>query len=83
MWTHNVGVNKSILHNKVNDGAKTLKKNIGLLISTVNSGCAERVVSHLSNILSETYHVHVILFEDTHIECECGGVPAQQIAAAK
>lgn len=40
----------------------------------MNSGGAERVVSHLSHILSETYHVHVILFEDTHIEYECGGV---------
>lgn len=51
-----------------------MKQHIGLMISTLNSGGAERVVSHLSHILSETYHVHVILFEDTYIEYECGGV---------
>lgn len=51
-----------------------MKKHIGLMIGALNSGGAERVVSHLSHILSETYHVHVILFEDTHIEYECGGV---------
>lgn len=48
-------------------------KRIGLLISTMNSGGAERVVSHLSHILSEKYDVRVILFEDTHMEYECGG----------
>ena len=59
-------------------------KPIGLLISTMNSGGAERVVSHLSHILSRDYDVHVILFEDTHMEYECGGtihnlnVPAKE-----
>ena len=48
-------------------------KNIGLLISTMNSAGAERVVSHLSHILSEDYNVHVVLFEDTYREYECGG----------
>ena len=48
-------------------------KNIGLLISTMNSAGAERVVSHLSYILSKDYNVHVILFEDTYREYECGG----------
>ena len=48
-------------------------KKIGLLISTMNSAGAERVVSHLSHILSKDYDVHVILFEDTHMEYECGG----------
>ena len=44
---------------------------------------AQRVVSHLSYILGEDYDVHVILFEDTYKEYECGGtvhnmdVPAQ------
>lgn len=59
-------------------------KNIGLLISELNSGGAERVVSHLSHILSEDYNVHVILFEDTYLEYELGGkldnlnVPARE-----
>lgn len=48
-------------------------KNVGLLISTMNSGGAERVVSHLSHILSNKYNVHVILFEDTYMEYECAG----------
>lgn len=48
-------------------------KRIGLFISTLNSGGAERVVSHLSNILSKNYDVHVILFEDTYMEYPCGG----------
>ena len=48
-------------------------KSIGLLISTMNSGGAERVVSHLSHILSKDYDVHVILFEDTFMEYACGG----------
>ena len=58
-------------------------KHIGLMISALNSGGAERVVSHLSHILSEKYHVHVILFEDTYMEYPCEGtvhslnVPAQ------
>ena len=50
-----------------------MKKSIGLMISTMNSGGAERVVSHLSHILSKDYDVHVILFEDTFMEYECGG----------
>ena len=37
-------------------------KKIGLLISTMNSGGAERVVSHLTRILGEKYEVHLILF---------------------
>jgi glycosyltransferase involved in cell wall biosynthesis len=48
-------------------------KHIGLMISALNSGGAERVVAHLSHILSELYDVHVILFEDTYMEYECGG----------
>ena len=41
-------------------------KNIGLLISTLNSGGAERVVSRLSKILSDKYNIYIILFEDTY-----------------
>ena len=47
---------------------------VSLLIGALNSGGAERVVSHLSHILSKDYDVHVILFEDTVMEYECGGV---------
>jgi glycosyltransferase involved in cell wall biosynthesis len=42
-------------------------KSIGLLISTLNGGGAERVVSHLSYILGETYNIHLILFNDDNI----------------
>lgn len=48
-------------------------KNIGLFISEMNSGGAERVVSRLSKILENDYNVYVILFEDTFMEYECGG----------
>lgn len=48
-------------------------KRIGLLISTLNGGGAERVVSHLSHILSEEYDVHIVLFEDTYMEYEVSG----------
>ena len=48
-------------------------KRIGLLISAMNGGGAERVVSHLTHILGESYDVHLILFEDTYMEYACGG----------
>lgn len=48
-------------------------KKVGLLISTMNSGGAERVVSHLTRLLGEKYEVHLILFEDTYMEYECAG----------
>ena len=48
-------------------------KKIGLLVSAMNSGGAERVVSHLTRILGEKYDVHLILFEDTYMEYECAG----------
>ena len=59
-------------------------KHIGLLISAMNSGGAERVVSHLTHILNRDYHVHLILFEDTYMEYSCAGrihnlnVPAEK-----
>lgn len=59
--------------NKKLEGGVAVKK-VGLLISTLNSGGAERVVSHLSNILKKGYDVHLILFEDTYIEYQYGGV---------
>ncbi|MBQ7235586.1 MAG: glycosyltransferase [Clostridia bacterium] len=49
-----------------------MKKKIALFISTLNSGGAERVVSHLSKILSVLYDVHIILYEDV-IEYEYEG----------
>ena len=48
-------------------------KRIGLLIGSMYSGGAERVVSHLTRILGERYEVHLILFEDTYMEYECAG----------
>jgi glycosyltransferase involved in cell wall biosynthesis len=50
-----------------------MKKNIGLLVPSMNSGGAERVVSRLSNILNDKYNIFVILFEDTYMTYECGG----------
>ncbi|MBT9189033.1 glycosyltransferase family 4 protein [Zobellia russellii] len=38
------------------------KKNIAFIISSLNSGGAERVVSTLSNELSNSYNVHIIVF---------------------
>lgn len=49
-------------------------KKIGLLIDTMNSGGAQRVVSHLTRILGELYEVHLILFEDTYMEYTCEGI---------
>lgn len=48
-------------------------KKIGLLVDTMNSGGAQRVVTHLSEILENDYQVHVILFEDTYQEYVCHG----------
>lgn len=48
-------------------------KKIGLLISTLNSGGAERVVSRLTKILAEEYEIFLILFEDTYINYEYEG----------
>ena len=59
-------------------------KKLGLLIDTMNGGGAQRVVAHLSDILSEDYDIHVILFEDTYHAYTCQGkqlclnVPAKQ-----
>lgn len=48
-------------------------KKIGLLISTLNCGGAERVVSRLTKILSDKYEIYLILFEDTYKEYEYFG----------
>lgn len=64
-------------------------KKIGLLISELNGGGAERVVSRLSSILSGEYNVYLILFEDTYIAYEYSGtlvnlnVPAQSGGMSK
>lgn len=50
-----------------------MKKNIGLLIPSMNSGGAERVVSRLSHILSADYNIFVIMFEDTYMKYDCAG----------
>lgn len=48
-------------------------KKIGLLISELNTGGAERVVSRLSTILCENYEIYLILFEDTYISYDYSG----------
>lgn len=48
-------------------------KKIGLLISQLNYGGAERVVSRLTQILCDDYRVYLILFEDTFIMYEYSG----------
>ena len=40
---------------------------VGLLVSSLNNGGAERVVSRLTYILSKTHEVYLILFEDTYM----------------
>lgn len=40
---------------------------VGLLVSSLNNGGAERVVSRLTYILSKTHDVYLILFEDTYM----------------
>lgn len=48
-------------------------KKVGLLISELNNGGAERVVSRLSHILSNDYKIFLVLFEDTFITYEYKG----------
>jgi len=50
-----------------------MKKNIGLLIDTMNNGGAQRVVSRLSYMLNDSHNIYVILFEDTYNSYECTG----------
>ncbi len=50
-----------------------MKKNVGLLIPSINEGGAERVVSRLSHILSEKYNIFVIVFEDTYMKYDLKG----------
>lgn len=59
-----------------------MKKNIGFLLPSMNSGGAERVVSRLSCILSDEYNVYIILFEDTYIKYKfCGTMVNMDIKA--
>ena len=58
-------------------------KNIGLLISELNSGGAERVVSRVSKILEGKYNIYVILFEGTYMEYDHGGTLINLDAPAK
>lgn len=48
-------------------------KKVGLLISSLNNGGAERVVSRLSKILSSKFEIFVILFEDTYMSYDYSG----------
>ena len=58
-------------------------KNVGLLISELNSGGAERVVSRVSKILEDKYNIYVILFEDTYMEYDHGGTLVNLDAPSK
>lgn len=49
------------------------RKKVGLLISQLNNGGAERVVSRLTDILSKDFDIYLILFEDTFMEYEYSG----------
>lgn len=48
-------------------------KNVGLLISELNSGGAERVVSRLSGILNNEFNICVIVFENNQTSYEING----------
>ncbi len=50
-----------------------MSKKIALMIGALNSGGAERVVAHLSHALERRYDVHLVLFEDSMVEYDCGG----------
>ena len=50
-----------------------MKKKVGLLISSLNGGGAERVVSRLSLILSNEYDIYILLFNTDKIEYEYKG----------
>lgn len=59
-------------------------KKVGLLISSLNNGGAERVVSRLSKILSSEFKVFIILFEDTFVNYDyCGELINLDIKANK
>ena len=60
-----------------------MKKNIGLLVSTMNNGGAERVVSRLSEILFNEYNIYIILYEDTYMKYECFGEVANMDIKSK
>lgn len=48
-------------------------KRVGLLLPTIKSGGAERVATRLSKLLSDTYEIYMILFEDTYQTYEFSG----------
>lgn len=48
-------------------------KKVGLFISGMNKGGAERVVSRLTNILKNDFDIYLILFEDTYNEYNFSG----------
>jgi len=50
-----------------------LKKKVGLLISSLNGGGAERVVSRLSFILANDYDLYIILFDASNIKYDFSG----------
>ena len=50
-----------------------MKKKVGLLISSLNGGGAERVVSRLSTILNSEYDIYLLLFDTKNIKYEYKG----------
>lgn len=49
-------------------------KRVGLLVPSLYNGGAERVVSRLTQILSDNYEVYLILFEDTYMSYPYSGI---------
>ncbi len=50
-----------------------MKKKVGLLISSLNGGGAERVVSRLSTILNSEYDIYLLLFDTKNIKYDYKG----------
>jgi len=50
-----------------------VKKKVGLLISSLNGGGAERVVSRLSTILNSEYDIYLLLFDTKNIKYDYKG----------
>jgi len=48
-----------------------LKKNLALIVASLDSGGAERFVSRLSYILRDDYNVKVIVFDETKVNYPC------------
>lgn len=54
--------------------SKRVKKNIAIIVQKLKGGGAERAGANLSIILSEQYHVHLIVFDGTEQAYAHGGI---------